>query len=104
MPSTKIARALNVSRLVEGSVRRDGARVRISVTLTRAADGFSENIGTFDSEAITDVFAFQDKVARAVVEKLTESRPATERVAGCGRRPSPAREHAQGSADCDPIR
>jgi TolB-like protein/Flp pilus assembly protein TadD len=68
--SSEIAKALNVSRLVEGSVRKSGNKVRISVSLTRAADGFSEELGTF-TEEMTDIFALQDKVARAVVEKLT---------------------------------
>ncbi len=66
----EIARALNVSRLVEGSVRKAGTKVRISVSLTRAAEGFSEELGTF-TEELSDLFNLQDKVARAVVEKLT---------------------------------
>lgn len=66
----EIAQALRVSRLVEGSVRKSGNRVRISVTLTRAADGFSEQVGTFDQE-LTDIFALQDTVARAVVQRIT---------------------------------
>jgi TolB-like protein len=66
----EIARALGVARLVEGSVRKSGSKVRISVSLTRAADGFSEELGTF-TEELTDVFALQDKVASAVLAKLT---------------------------------
>jgi TolB-like protein/Flp pilus assembly protein TadD len=74
--SAEIAKALNVSRLVEGSVRKAGNKVRISVSLTRASDGFSEELGTF-TEELSDVFALQDKVARAVVEKLTQRTVAT---------------------------
>ncbi len=66
----EIASALNVSRLVEGSVQRAGTKVRIRVSLTRVADNASEEVGTF-TEELTDIFALQDKVARAVVEKLT---------------------------------
>ncbi|MDO8545182.1 MAG: TIR domain-containing protein [Opitutaceae bacterium] len=76
IPATEIAKALNVSRLVEGSVRKVGNRVRISVTLTRASDGFTEELGSFDKE-MTDgaaIFALQDEVARVVVEKLTQRR------------------------------
>jgi len=69
--AAEIAKALNVSRLVEGSVRRSGNKVRISVTLTRASDGFSEELGTF-TEELTDIFALQDKIASAVVAKLTD--------------------------------
>ncbi|MDQ5980506.1 MAG: hypothetical protein QG602_3483, partial [Verrucomicrobiota bacterium] len=74
--SAEIAKALNVSRLVEGSVRKAGNKVRISVSLTRASDGFSEELGTF-TEELSDVFALQEKVARAVVEKLTQRTVAT---------------------------
>ena len=68
--AAEIATALNVSRLVEGSVQRSGTKVRIRVSLTRVADNASEELGTF-TEELSDIFALQDKVARAVVEKLT---------------------------------
>ncbi len=67
----EIARALNVAQVVEGSVRKSGNQVRIAVTLTRAADGFSEPIGTF-TEELKDIFALQETVAAAVVKKLTQ--------------------------------
>ena len=79
--AAEIAKALNVSRLVEGSVRRSGNKVRISITLTRASDGFSEELGTF-TEELTDIFALQDKIASAVVAKLTNRATA----AGAGTR------------------
>ena len=66
----EIAKALGVTRLVEGSVQRSGTKVRIRVSLTRVADNASEELGTF-TEELADIFALQDKVARAVVEKLT---------------------------------
>jgi len=78
-PPAEIARALNVTRLVEGSVRKDGTKVRIAVKLTRAADGFSEELGTY-TEELSDIFALQDKVARVVVEKITR-RAATNTIA-----------------------
>ncbi|MBI5771558.1 MAG: tetratricopeptide repeat protein [Verrucomicrobia bacterium] len=77
--AAEIAKALNVSRFVEGSVRKDGNQVRISVTLTRAADGVGEELGTF-TEELKEIFALQDKVARAVVTKITR-RPPTSTVA-----------------------
>jgi TolB-like protein len=79
LAAPEIARALGVTRLVEGSVQRVGSRVRIRVQLTRAADGFTENLGTFDRE-LPDIFALQDEVARVVVERLTR-RPAPGMVA-----------------------
>ena len=68
--AVEIAAALNVSRLVEGSVQRAGSKVRIRVSLTRVADNASEELGTF-TEELSDIFALQDKVASAVVAKLT---------------------------------
>jgi len=76
--TTEIAKALNVSRLVEGSVQRSGTKVRIRVSLTRVADNASEDLGTF-TEEFADIFTLYDKVARAVVEKLMH-RQLTSRV------------------------
>jgi TolB-like protein/tetratricopeptide (TPR) repeat protein len=68
--AAEIAKALNVSRLVEGSVQRMGSKVRIRVSLTRVADNVSEDLGTF-TEEFADIFSLYDKVAGAVVGKLT---------------------------------
>ena len=80
MPVAEIARALNVAQVVEGSVRKSGNQVRITVSLTRASDGFSEPLGTFN-EKLDDIFALQEKVARAVVEKLTQRKTTNADVA-----------------------
>ncbi|MBL9212021.1 MAG: protein kinase, partial [Opitutaceae bacterium] len=69
VPLTEVAQSLQVAQLIEGNVRRDGNRVRVNVRLTRAADGVTENLGSFDRET-ADIFALQDEVARAVVERL----------------------------------
>ncbi len=81
VPVPEIARALNVAQVVEGSVRKSGNQVRITVSLTRASDGFSEPLGTF-TESPDDIFALQEKVARAVVAKLTKRNPTAGGVAG----------------------
>ena len=64
-----IAAKLNVSTLLEGSVRKAGNRVRINAQLVGAADGYRIWSQTFDRE-LTDVFAVQDEIARAVVAAL----------------------------------
>jgi TolB-like protein len=79
--AAEIGRALNVARLVEGSVRREGKQVRITVTLTRAADGFSEELGSF-TEELSNLFALQEKIARTVVAKLTKREPVAVPAAG----------------------
>lgn len=67
-----IARALNVGQLVEGSVRRAGNQVRISVSLWRASDGRAEPLEPVEGEMTgTKIFALQEAVARAVVQRLT---------------------------------
>lgn len=96
LPASDVARALGVGQLVEGSVQRIGTRVRIRVHLTRAADGFSEALGSFDRE-VRDVFALQDEVARAVVEKLTR-RPAAAHVAVLTKNPAAYDAYLRGRA------
>ncbi len=74
LPLPEIAKALNVAQVVEGSVRRAGNTVRIDCTLTRVADGFAQPLPQFQREMkdASGIFALEDEVARAVVEKLTQ--------------------------------
>jgi serine/threonine protein kinase len=64
-----IGRKLNVDTLLEGSVRRSGARVRISVQLVKTADGFQLWSKSYD-RALDDIFAVQDDIAQSVVHEL----------------------------------
>ncbi len=64
-----VGRQLNVANILEGSVRREGNRVRITAELTKAADGFQLWSGSYDRQ-ISDIFAVQDEIARAVAEEL----------------------------------
>jgi TolB-like protein/thioredoxin-like negative regulator of GroEL len=65
----QIGRALRVSTVLEGSVRRDGDRVRITVQLIKASDGFHLWSETYD-KTMTDLFTVQDDIARSVVAAL----------------------------------
>ena len=65
-----ISRALNVAYLLEGSVRRENGRVRISAELIEGASGLSRWAQTFDRE-LANVFAVQEEIAGAVVTALT---------------------------------
>jgi TolB-like protein/Tfp pilus assembly protein PilF len=65
----EIGRALNVATVVDGSVRRSAERIRISVRLIRASDGYNLWSATFDEE-LEDIFAIQDAVAREIVREL----------------------------------
>ena len=63
------ARALNVGAFLEGSVRKTGQRARIGVRLVETADGFTLWADSFDRE-LSDIFAVQDEIARAIVAAL----------------------------------
>jgi serine/threonine-protein kinase len=54
---------------LEGSVRKAGNRIRVTVQLVKASDSFHVWSGRYDRE-MTDVFAVQDEIAQAIVEKL----------------------------------
>jgi serine/threonine-protein kinase len=64
-----IAEKLNVTTLLEGSVRKSGDQVRITTQLINAADGYHLWSETYDRK-LTDVFAMQDEIAQAVVAAL----------------------------------
>lgn len=65
----EIAKKLNVTNVLEGSVRKSGDKLRITAQLVRASDSSHLWSQTYDRE-ITDVFAVQDEIAAAVVEQL----------------------------------
>jgi TolB-like protein len=67
----EIGRELKVATVLEGSVRKFGERVRISVQLINVADGFQRWSETYD-RTLTDVFAIQDEIAALVVASLKE--------------------------------
>jgi len=62
-------RVLNVRSVLEGSVRKAGNRVRISVQLVRVEDGVPLWSETYD-RTLDDIFAVQDDIARSVVKEL----------------------------------
>jgi serine/threonine-protein kinase len=66
---TKIAEALRVRTIVEGSVRRAGARIRVTAQLINAEDGYHLWSERYDRE-LTDVFAIQDDIAQAIASAL----------------------------------
>src|SRR5262249_19015417 len=64
-----IGEKLGVSTLLEGTVRKQGDRVRIVAELINAADGIELWTRTFDRQ-LKDIFAVQEEIARAVAESL----------------------------------
>ena len=64
-----IGRTLNVTHLLEGSVRQADARVRITAQLINVEDGFHVWSETFERR-LDDIFAVQDEIASAVTRAL----------------------------------
>jgi tetratricopeptide (TPR) repeat protein len=60
---------LNVTHILEGSVRKAGNRVRITAQLIKADDGFHLWSETFD-RTLDDIFVIQDEIAKAIVAEL----------------------------------
>lgn len=67
-----IAERLQVSHVLEGSVREAGGRFRVTAQLIEAQTGGHLWSATFEVRG-GDLLAFQDQIARAVVERLSES-------------------------------
>jgi TolB-like protein/tetratricopeptide (TPR) repeat protein len=65
----EIGQALSVAHVLEGSVRKAGNRLRITVQLVRSDNGYHLWSETFD-RTLDDIFQIQDGIARAVVDKL----------------------------------
>jgi TolB-like protein len=65
----EIARRLHVAHLLEGSVRRSGDRLRITVQLIDARNGFQLWSERYDRK-MQDIFEIQDEIARAIAERL----------------------------------
>ena len=64
-----IGEKLGVNTLLDGTVRKQGDRVRIVAELVNAADGIQLWTQTFDRQ-LKDIFAVQEEIARAVAESL----------------------------------
>jgi serine/threonine-protein kinase len=67
----EIGKSLDVDLILEGSVRRSGARIRVTMQLTDVRKGFHIWSSRFDREN-PDVFELQDELATAVVSALQE--------------------------------
>lgn len=65
-----IGRRLGVAHLLEGSVRRDGGRLRVTAQLVRVEDGSQSWSKTYARE-LDDVFAVQEEIARDVAMALS---------------------------------
>jgi len=69
VPINQIGRELGVDYVLEGSARREGARVRVSTTLVDVRDGTQRWADTFERE-LSSILTLQSNVARGVAESL----------------------------------
>ncbi len=76
-----IAKDLGVRFVVEGSVRRAAARIRINVQLIDASDGTHLWADRFDRE-LADIFVVQDEVVGRIVNALSGALPLARPIAG----------------------
>jgi TolB-like protein/Flp pilus assembly protein TadD len=65
----KVGKRLNVQNVLEGSLQREGDRVRINAQLIDTRSGFHVWTETYDRK-LADVFALQDDITRSIVEAL----------------------------------
>jgi tetratricopeptide (TPR) repeat protein len=86
-PLGEIGRELKVDAVLDGSVRQSGSRMRVTAQLVGVADGYQLWSQTFDRE-VTDVFAVQDEIARAVAQALRVKLTPGRAVAAAERRTS----------------
>jgi TolB-like protein/tetratricopeptide (TPR) repeat protein len=64
-----LGQALGVATLLEGTIRRDGERIRVSARLVNTSDGLTIWSRTFERE-VADVFAMQDSLSSAIVAAI----------------------------------
>ena len=77
----EVGSTLNVATVLEGTVRRSGSRLRVTVQLVNASDGLALWSERYEREA-ADVFAVQDDITGAIVSALRLKLESPTRVAG----------------------
>ena len=100
---TVIGEALGVAHVLEGSVRKQGDKVRITAQLIRVADGYHQWSEAYDGD-LKDVFALQERIAQAIASKLqlTLSGAQAQRLVNTGtRNPDAYQLYLQASSTFD---
>jgi serine/threonine protein kinase/Flp pilus assembly protein TadD len=67
--ANEVGKKLNVANVLEGSLRREGNRVRVTAQLINARSGFHLWTETYDRK-LEGVFALQDEITRSIVDAL----------------------------------
>src|SRR5205809_1060260 len=67
--ASEVGKKLNIENVLEGTLRREGNRVRVTAELINARSGFHLWTETYDRE-LGGVFALQDEITRSIVDAL----------------------------------
>jgi TolB-like protein/Tfp pilus assembly protein PilF len=67
--SEELGKALGVGRILEGTVQREGRRLRVTARVTNADDGFMVWSDMYERE-LKDVFAVQDEISASIADAL----------------------------------
>jgi len=76
----EIGKRLNVEKVLEGSVRKSGNKLRITAQLVSVADGYHLWSEKYDRD-MEDIFAIQDEISLAIVDNLKVTLLRTEKEA-----------------------
>lgn len=74
-----VGKKLNVSHLLEGSVRKSGNRIRITAQLIDVSNGFHLWSERYDRE-LEDVFVIQDEITERIANRLKKDMPSSDKV------------------------
>src|SRR5690606_1348791 len=94
MDVREIGRRLGVGSVLEGTVRRQGPRLRVAAQLTSTADGLTIWSQTYERQ-VEDVFDVQNELAAAVVDALAP------RLAAAGAEPASLQADRRPTADLE---
>jgi TolB-like protein/Tfp pilus assembly protein PilF len=83
----EVGKRLGVAHVVEGSVRRDGTRLRVTAQLVSVKDGFHLWSKTYD-RTLDDAFAIQTEIGEGVAEALKAKLEIKDRAKGLKRDPA----------------
>ncbi len=82
--SEELGKALNVGRILEGTVQKEGNRLRVTARVTNADDGFMVWSDMYERE-LKDVFAVQDEISASIADALgTQIGAAADSIAARG--------------------
>jgi TolB-like protein len=86
----KIGQALGVHHVLEGSVRRDGDKLRVTVQLIDAANGYHVWAGSYDKDW-SDVISIQDNISQSIARARSRADAGIGAQAETQRRGEPCR-------------